>query len=231
MFSGRLSKTKNKLSILFLYHNLFNQVVVFLFIKLPTIPYMNLLSETTNKEEIFRKWVDDYSDLLYRYSLAHLNDEELAKDQVQETFLAAWRNIEGYSGEASVKNWLFVILKRKIVDHFRKSSTKWEVEMVHNEHHDASFFDEEDHWRKGMYPKEWSVNFSDRTESKEFYEVFKSCGKKLKEIQNSVFIMKYVDGFESEEICKELGITASNYWVLIHRAKVHLRACLEKNWM
>lgn len=192
---------------------------------------MNLLTESKNKEQLFRKWVDDHSDLLYRYSLLRMNDEGLAKDQVQETFLAAWRNMDGYHGEASVKNWLFVILKSKMVDYIRKSSRKRVVEMVHGEHHDASFFDEEDHWRRGMYPKEWSVDFSNRAETKEFNQVFKSCGKKLKEVQNSVFVMKYVDGLESEEICKELGITAANYWVLIHRAKVQLRACLEKNWM
>jgi RNA polymerase sigma-70 factor (ECF subfamily) len=192
---------------------------------------MNLLINTKSKEQLFRKWVEDHSDLLYRYSLRHLNHDDLAKDQVQETFLAAWRNMDGYNGEASVKNWLFVILKSKIADHFRKSSTKRVVEMVQKEHNESTFFDEEGHWSNGMYPKKWNVDFSNRAETKEFYQVFRSCGKKLKEVQNTVFVMKYVDGFESEEICKELGITASNYWVLIHRAKVQLRACLEKNWM
>jgi len=188
-------------------------------------------SEMKNKEALFQTWVSTHADLLYHYALKHLNDEDLAKDQVQETFLAAWRNMDGYKGEASVKNWLFVILKRKIVDHFRRNSTRQVVGMVQSEHNDHTFFDEEEHWRHGMYPKEWSVDFSNRAESKEFYQVFHSCGKKLKAVQNSVFIMKYVDGMESEEICKELGISSSNYWVLIHRAKVQLRACLEKNWM
>ena len=93
------------------------------------------------------------------------------------------------------------------------------------------FFDEREHWRKGMYPRQWSVDFSNTAETKEFYKVFRSCGGKLKELQNAVFVMKYIDGLESGEICKELSISASNYWVLIHRAKVQLRACLEKNWM
>jgi DNA-directed RNA polymerase specialized sigma24 family protein len=75
------------------------------------------------------------------------------------------------------------------------------------------------------------VNFSNTVETKEFYQAFHGCSKKLKELQSTVFVMKYVDGLESEEICRELSLSSSNYWVLIHRAKVQLRACLEKNWM
>ena len=182
-----------------------------------------------DNETIFRQWMNDHADALYRYSLRCLNNPELCKDMVQETFLAAWRNMDTYRGEASVKNWLFLILKHKLTDHFRKSHTQLAtIQQVHN---DQAFFDEQDHWRKGMYPKQWSVDFSNTAETKEFYKVFRSCGKKLKELQNAVFVMKYVDGLESEEICKELSLSPSNYWVLIHRAKVQLRACLEKNWM
>jgi RNA polymerase sigma-70 factor (ECF subfamily) len=183
------------------------------------------------KEIIFRNWVTEHSDELYRFALQRLYDKELCKDLLQETFLAAWRNMGGFKGQASVKNWLFIILKRKITDHYRKPYTRQEVEMNHQENNDFTFFDEEDHWRKGMYPRPWSIDLNDRVELKEFQLVFHSCGKKLKAIQNAVFVMKYVDGLDSEEICKELQITSSNYWVLLHRAKVRLRACLEKNWM
>jgi RNA polymerase sigma-70 factor (TIGR02943 family) len=183
------------------------------------------------KETTFQNWVSEHSDILFRYALQRLQEEEICKDLVQETFLAAWRNMDGYKGDASVKNWLFVILKSKITDHYRKSHTKAVVQTIQQEHNDQSFFDDEDHWRKGMYPKKWSVDFSNLAEAKEFQHVFRSCGKKLKELQNTVFVMKYVDDMSSEEICKELGLTSSNYWVLLHRAKVQLRACLEKAWM
>ena len=192
---------------------------------------MDVTIQNKANEALFRQWVEAHADPLYHYSLKHVFDDDLAKDLVQETFLAAWRNMSGYKGEASVKNWLFLILKSKITDHFRKSSTKHEVALAHKEGENSHFFDEEDHWRKGYYPQPWQVDFSNATEAKEFYQVFQSCGKKLKQLQNSAFVMKYVDGLKSEEICKVLGITASNYWVLLHRAKVQLRACLEKNWM
>jgi RNA polymerase sigma-70 factor (ECF subfamily) len=183
------------------------------------------------KEITFRQWVIEHSDTLYRYSLQRMQDEELCKDIVQETFLSAWRSMDGYKGDASVKNWLFVILKSKITDHYRRSHTRRVVDTLQQENNDPAFFDEEGHWRKGLYPQQWSVDFANSVEAKEFQHVFHSCGQKIKALQNTVFVMKYVEGMNSDEICKELGLTPSNYWVLIHRAKVQLRACLEKNWM
>ena len=123
-----------------------------------------------------------------------------------------------------------MILKSKIIDFYRKR--KQEPESVQeNDSPDAVFFDEKDHWRQGHYPKHWSVDLSNATEAKDFQQVFRGCRKKLKELQHDVFVMKYLDDRQSEEICRELGLTASHYWVLLHRAKVQLRACLEKNWM
>ena len=67
--------------------------------------------------------------------------------------------------------------------------------------------------------------------SAEFMHVLNECKNRLNEVQNAVFTMKYIDGEDSEMICKELNISSSNYWVLVHRAKLKLRECLEKNWM
>lgn len=184
-----------------------------------------------DKEQKFKTWVRQYSDILYNYAINHGLNEDGAKDMVQETFLSAWKGMDNYRGEASVKNWLFVILKSKISDLFRKTSNKMAVLAMHQEFNDNAYFDEEGHWKEGAYPKEWHVNLSDALEAKDFYKVFHICKNKLKEVQSAVFIMKYVDELESEEICKDLGITSSNYWVLLHRAKVQLRACLQKNWL
>ena len=63
------------------------------------------------------QWVNEYGDQLYRYALPRVSDSEIAKDLVQDTFLAAWRNVDKYKGEASEKNWLFTILKNKIIDY------------------------------------------------------------------------------------------------------------------
>jgi RNA polymerase sigma-70 factor (TIGR02943 family) len=176
------------------------------------------------------KWVSDYGDMLYRYALPRVNDGETAKDLVQETFLAAWRNYDNFKGEISEKNWLFTILKNKIIDHFRKASTRLTDSLPGVADEDA-YFDNAQHWTMAAAPQDWNLDADAPIERKEFYEVLQMCKGKLKEIQNTVFTMKYLEGLESEEICKELNITASNYWVLIHRAKLQLRECLEKNWL
>jgi len=175
-----------------------------------------------------KKWVNNYGDMLYRYALPRVNDGEVAKDLVQDTFLAAWRNYHNFKGEISEKNWLFTILKNKIIDHFRKASTRL-TDSLPETAGDDSYFDEAAHWKESASPREW--NDSDGlVTKKEFYEVLRNCKNKLKQVQDTVFTMKYLEGLDSEEICKVLNLTTSNYWVLIHRAKLQLRACLEKNW-
>jgi len=175
------------------------------------------------------RWVREYGDILYRYALARVNDGETARDLVQDTFLSAWKNSGAYKGEASEKNWLFAILKNKIIDYYRKASTRLTKSFSAVSEKD-DYFDDNGHWIKESYAKDWGVDYNSKIESKEFYDVLGKCKSGLKEIQNMVFSMKYLDGMESEEICKELNITASNYWVILHRAKVQLRGCLEKNW-
>lgn len=182
-------------------------------------------------EKEFTNWVDTYSDMLFAYLIKHGLPREVARDILQETFLAAWRNMENFRGEASVKNWLFVILKSKITDHYRKLSNKVLVESIETDQSSNYFFDGDEHWSKGAYPRQFKGNFDTPGETREFYKLLRSCGNKLKEIQNAVFSMKYIDDLPSEEICKVLNISSSNYWVIIHRAKVQLRACLQKNWM
>jgi len=176
-----------------------------------------------------KKWVNNYGDMLYRYALPRVNDSEVAKDLVQDTFLAAWRNYDNFKGEISEKNWLFTILKNKIIDHFRKSSTRLTDNLPGIADSDP-YFHEAEHWTSVSAPRDWKTDTDSVIDRKEFYEVLSKCKGMLKEIQNSVFTMKYIDGRESDDICKELNITTSNYWVLIHRAKLQLRACLEKNW-
>jgi RNA polymerase sigma-70 factor (TIGR02943 family) len=175
------------------------------------------------------KWVSDYSDMLFRFAALRVNDKETARDLVQETFLAAWRNYEKFKGEISEKNWLFTILKNKIIDHYRKASTRLTQQMPEGNDND-NFFDDTQHFAASQIPNAWGIDYNQTIERKEFYEVLAKCKQKLKDLQGVAFTMKYLDGIESEEICKALDITPSNYWVLIHRAKIQLRSCLEKNW-
>lgn len=174
------------------------------------------------------KWVEHYADALYSYTLARVNDVQAAEDIIQNTFLSAWKARATYRGQASEKNWLYAICKNKIIDHFRQKATGFKLLPAGEE---ELYFDEGGHWREEAAPKDWGASINQPVESKEFYSTLDKCKQKLKDIQQAVFVMKYMEDVDSDEICKLLNITMSNYWVLIHRAKLHLRKCLEKNWI
>lgn len=178
-----------------------------------------------------QQWVKNYSDQLLRFAFLRTNNLEFAKDLVQETFLAGLRNVATYKGDISEKNWLFFILKNKIIDHYRKKANSLVTDIESLLEKSADYFDEAGHWKEPAYPKEWGINYNDHVEKEEFYEILNACTQKLSELMRIVFVMKYLDEKESDEICKELEITSSNYWVIIHRAKLQMRRCLEKNWM
>lgn len=176
------------------------------------------------------QWVHEYADALYGYAWQRVRNEDIAKDLVQETMLAAWRNMDRYDATQPLKGWLFAILKNKLIDHYRKSAAglAGRTDQLADE---VGFFDEADHWAGGFYPQDWSTRADKQLNTREFYKILHACKNRLKELQAAVFSMKYLDDMDSEEICRELGISSNNYWVLMHRAKVQLRACLEKNWV
>ena len=176
------------------------------------------------------QWVNTYADVLYSYTLARISDTGLAEDLVQETFLSAWKARTSYKGEASEKSWLFTICKNKIIDHYRKKGRDI-IQPLSETSPTDQFFDGDEHWTVEDQPTDWGMDFAAKMDNQEFYKVLNGCRKKLQEIQQAVFTMKYMEDLDATEICKALGITSSNYWVLIHRAKLQLRTCLEKNWI
>lgn len=175
-------------------------------------------------------WINAYADALYGYTMVRVNDSGLAEDLVQETFLSAWKARDSFKGEASEKSWLFSICKNKIIDHYRKKSKEIVKPLPGKDGSDV-FFDDVDHWTDTHQPKDWGMDFNQNIDKKEFFSILEGCKKKLQLQQQAVFVMKYMEDMDSAEICKALDITPSNYWVLIHRAKLQLRTCLEKNWI
>lgn len=178
------------------------------------------------------QWVAAYADDLYRFALARLNDEEQAKDLVQETFLAALQKTPTFEGRSSERTWLTAILKNKIIDVYRKKSSGLQNNQLKEaETEQTDFFNPDDgHWINHNGPREFAVEDKDRLLTKEFERILQLCMRKLPALWMSVFTMKHIDEETTEFICGELKITASNFWVIIHRAKLNLRACLQKNW-
>jgi len=179
-------------------------------------------------------WIDNYADYLYSYAISRLNDDEEAKDLVQETFLAALERLDRFEGRSSERTWLTAILKNKIIDAYRKKSSGLNKKMVNkseNPDHDEFFDAKDGHWQEQHQPQVFGMETYDPLNQKEFNHVLKQCMMKLPVLWMSVFTMKHMDDADTEFICNELKVTASNFWVIIHRTKVNLRSCLQKNWI
>jgi RNA polymerase sigma-70 factor (ECF subfamily) len=175
------------------------------------------------------KWIDSYSDYLFNYTIVKVNDDEVAKDLVQETFFSALKAMKNFKGEASERTWLISILKRKIIDYYRKINSKKgkaEVRITYNDdtENEGEWLEE----RVADYHLDGNAE-SDMV-NEELGLAINRCMDKLPEKQSTIFKMKTIEGFETEAICKELDITPSNLWVIIHRARLQLMDCLEKSW-
>ena len=179
------------------------------------------------------QWVAAHADYLYGFAITRINDEELARDLVQDTFLAALQKTTGFQGKSSERTWLTAILKNKIIDVYRKkSSGRQNITEKDAEEEQADFFNDDDgHWTKSAGPKEFGIEDTDKLVSKEFEAIMKRCLQKLPALWMSVFTMKHIDEEPTETICTELKVTQANFWVIIHRAKLNLRACLQRNWI
>lgn len=171
-------------------------------------------------------WIDTYGKELYRYAMQRLRNTEDAEDVVQEAFLTAWRTRDSYRGDISERNWLYLIVRSRIIDLVRKRRDT--VSIINEEsQEEISFFDAAGHWLPGQAPKPWTQSPSDGIETQEFNSILQECLDKLPPVQKSVFVLTYLEDEDSEVIRQELDITASNMWVLLHRARLKLRKCLD----
>jgi RNA polymerase sigma-70 factor, ECF subfamily len=171
------------------------------------------------------------SDLL-RFAMLQLRDRGLAEDVVQETFAAALANGERFQGRSSARTWVFAILKNKIVDALRDRWRTGKVELDQEAEHDSDFdvlFKPNGMWQRDERPADWG-DPEQALENVQFWTVLEICMTRLPAATARVFTMRELLELEVEEICKELGITTSNCWVILHRARMSLRLCLEQRW-
>jgi len=174
------------------------------------------------------KWVDQYADYLFNFAVSRVSDAELAKDLVQETFFAGLKSAKNYKGTAAERTWLIAILKRKVIDHYRKINSikgKAEVRMNYSSQNDT-----DGDWLEEQVADPLSTLENDEIENEELGLAIQECISKLPKKQSLVFTMKTIQGMSTEDICKELGINPSNLWVMIHRSRTALMSCLNQNW-
>lgn len=191
--------------------------------------------DNTTPAQTFEFWVESYSDSLYSWALYKTSGKETAEDLVQETFIAAFQSIERFKGESNPKTWLFAILNNKIKDYHRKRFQSPIVnEEVQSERAENilfdTLFDSNDQWRKEQRPHEWTLREENILDNIEFNKVLQDCMEKLPMHWFSAVHLKYLEERKGELICQELNISPTNFWQILHRAKLQLRKCIELNW-
>ena len=173
-------------------------------------------------------WVDEHGDYLHRYAWSRLRDSNAAEEVVQETLLAGVRYASQYSGDGSERGWLLGILKRKIVDYIRRRQRYDRDGTSFEDDPDPTsmLFDENGKWRNGVLPDTPDAVVA----SREIWEVVRGCLNTIPKGQADVFVLSVMEDMESAEVCKQLGITPSNLWVRLHRARLGLAKCVGTKW-
>lgn len=175
------------------------------------------------------QWVDLYGNILYRFTLIRVRDSSIAEDLVQEAFLAALKSRQNFKGQSTEKSWLIGILKHKIMDYYRKNSRNNEFNSFVDEASGFKDFFENIEIEKKT-PTSWGADPAQNLQNKEFLVVFQKCLENIPPKLAKVFTLREMEGISTEEICKDLNITATNLWVILHRARLGLQNCLEHNW-
>jgi RNA polymerase sigma-70 factor, ECF subfamily len=180
---------------------------------------------------LFDVELDRHRRYLVRIAHLQLRDADLAEDVVQETLLAALAARDGFSGRSSVKTWLTGILKHKIIDAIRQRQRQPVIAATLDEEIDLDEFDPlfRDNGAWDAPPASWG-DPENALAQQEFMAIMDVCLEKLPPNTARVFLMREVMELETDEICKELRITANNLWVILYRARMALRQCLEQNW-
>jgi RNA polymerase sigma-70 factor (ECF subfamily) len=180
------------------------------------------------------QWVEEHGDALFGFAMGRVRNRTLAQDLVQETFLAAIRSSRSFAGRSTERSWLFGILRKKLADYYRMQ--KREIAFTDLDfpapEEDTAFNDGGlggRGWKTKLAPKAWQTP-GDLLVNKEFQAVLKSCLSRLPGKTALIFLLREVDGVSSQEICKDLGVSPNNLWVILHRARMALRRCLDVHW-
>jgi len=171
---------------------------------------------------------------MLRFAQLQLRNSETAEDMVQDAIEAALRQSSSFAGKSTLKTWVFAILRNRIIDHFRQAARSVPMSSLVDDTDDwqerlETLFNERGGWRAGERPVAWP-NPEESMQTKQFWLVFETCLDHLPANTGRVFMMREFLGFDSEEICKQLAISTSNCHVILHRARLKLRGCMESGW-
>lgn len=178
-------------------------------------------------------FLNDLRQQMIKFAILQLRDKDMAEDAVQEALIGALKNVKSFDGRAALKTWVFAILKNKIIDVLRQKKRLINVsDLLRKDDEDGdilALFDQKGMWRLDERPADWGdpeVTLRER----DFWRVFEACLEGLPPKQARVFMMREFIELETDEICATVEITVSNLNVMLHRARLRLRECLENKW-
>lgn len=175
----------------------------------------------------FRNELEALRPYLLRYASLHLRNRDAAEDAVQEALLAALAAEPSFAGRSNLRTWATGILKHKVVDAIRRSSRERPLEGEDDTADFDALFDERGHWQEP--PEAWPAP-DGALQEKQFLAALERCLQGLPPRTAQAFLLREHMGLETAEICKELGVTSTHCWVLLYRARMALRECLDRTW-
>ncbi len=170
---------------------------------------------------------------LVSFALMHLRDRSQAEDAVQEAMMSAIEKNESFAGRSGYETWVFGILKYKILDAMRAQKRHGRWQPLEDEGDDDAIdrqFQQNGRWQEWARPSSWGEPEA-TFETEHFWQVFDACMIALPDNAARVFSLRELMGLSTEDICRELDIKENNCWVILHRARLRLRACIEKGWL
>lgn len=178
-------------------------------------------------------YLQDLRGQMVRFAVVQLKDESLAEEAVQEALMGALKNVHAFARRAALKTWVFAILRNKIIDILRRRQRLVEASRLQGDDDSGesiqALFDGRGYWQAEERPAAWSQP-AEEIRNGQFWRVFEACLNGLPETQSRVFMMREFLELDSQEICLTEQLSVSNLHVILHRARLRLRECLENNW-
>lgn len=192
-----------------------------------------MINQPESPETLATRWLQEHGDKLYKYAKSRVSDHFHCEDLLQETLITAIDKWSTFNRISSELTWLTGILRFKILE-FLKRNAKHSLGQQSNQQNalPAGWFDEAGHWDRSQrsIAMDWSPDPSLILDQKEFIEILYQCLDGLPNSLAHVFILREIEDLETSDILNDLQISQANLWVMLHRARNHLRLCMQSNW-
>ncbi len=163
--------------------------------------------------------IKQYAPRVYAIAIRMVNDRDEAEEVLQETFISACKSIKKFEGRSALSTWLHRIATNAALMHLRKRKNR-EVSL------DAPIVtqDGEDMYRE---VQDWAFSPDDHALNSETRDMLEKAIAELPETLRTVFVLREIEGYSTEETANILDISISATKVRLHRARLRLRQLLE----